>query len=81
MYMSEENFQYLENLTRRYAEEQRKQYKEIMFRLLEEQGCSDLSILMVMCREAVMHMPFPDVITKRMIKRVHRAVTRDRVAA
>lgn len=81
MYMSEENFQYLEELTKHYNEDQRKQYKDIMFGVLREQGCSDLSILMVMCKEAVMHMPFEDVVTKRMIKRVHRAVNRDRAVA
>lgn len=74
MYISEQDFAYILKLTCMYNEQQRFRFKELMFELLELNGCEDLKVLYVTYKELVCFQPEAEVITRPIIDEVHRKV-------
>lgn len=74
MYISEQDFAYIQKLTRMYNKQQRFRFKELMFELLELNGCMDLKVLLITFKELVSFQPDSEVITRPMIDEVHRKV-------
>jgi len=74
MYISEQDFAYILKLTCMYNEQQRFRFKELMFELLELNGCEDLKVLFVAYKELVSFQPDSEVITRPMIDEVHTKV-------
>lgn len=72
MYITEEDFDYIQELTKDYDERQRFRFRELMFELLKSNGCLDLKVLLVTYEELVCFQPDTEVITRPMIDEVHR---------
>lgn len=74
MYITEEDFEYIQELARKYDERQRFRFKELMLELLENNGCMDLKVMLVTFKELVSFQPDSEVITRSMIDEAHKRV-------
>lgn len=74
LYITEDDFEYIQELTRDYDERQRLRFKELMLELLESNGCLDLKVLLVTYKELACFQSDTEVITRPMIDEVHRKV-------